>query len=351
MSRILIDICHPAHVHFFKNVIGVLNHRGHEILVTSREKEVAVRLLEDLEVDHCMLSSASKGGVIGMLKELISRNFRLYKVARRFKPDVMAAIGGIFVAHVGRLTNIPSIVFYDTENATLQNALTYPFASRVCVPRAYESWLPKRSERYDGYHELAYLHPDYFKPDYAEAVANGLSQSGDTFLVRVVSWNANHDLNEKGWSIELLQAVVSFLGRRGKVIVSSEGGLPDELAPYGYAGNPSSMHHVMAFCSLYVGESATMASESVVLGVPAIYAAHTGRGYCNEQEARYDMLRNINGLNESALIDCIRDLLTITPDEISKRHRDLLSDTIDVVEYSASLIENMAKNNADSPNT
>ncbi|MBW7470496.1 DUF354 domain-containing protein [Marinobacter sp. M216] len=343
MSRILIDICHPAHVHFFKNVIGVLNNRGHEILVTSREKEVTVRLLEDLDVDHCMLSSASKGGVVGMLKELISRNFGLYKVARRFKPDVMAAIGGIFVAQVGRLSSIPSVVFYDTENATLQNALTYPFASRVSVPRAYESWLPKRSERYDGYHELAYLHPEFFKPDYVEAVANGLSPSGDTFLIRVVSWNANHDLNEQGWSVQLLRTVVSFLSRLGKVIVSSEGGLPDDLAPYGYAGNPSSMHHVMAFCRLFVGESATMASESVVLGVPAIYAAHTGRGYCNEQEVRYGMLRNINELNETSLVGCIREFLLITPDEILKRHEELLGDTIDVVEYAANLVERMAK--------
>lgn len=343
MSRILIDICHPAHVHFFKNVIAILKERGHEILVTSREKEVTVRLLEDLEVRHCLLSSASKGGVVGMLKELVLRNLALYKVVRKFKPHAMSAIGGIFVAQVGRLTGTPSVVFYDTENANLQNALTYPFASKVSVPRAYESWLPKRSERYDGYHELAYLHPDYFQPDYVEAIANGLSPSGETFLVRVVSWAANHDLNESGWSVELLRTVVCFLSKLGKVIVSSEGPLPEDLAPYGFSGNPSSIHHVMAFCRLYVGESATMASESVVLGIPAIYAAHTGRGYCNEQETRYGMLRNVCELNEGSLTECIKELLTVTPDEISMRHQTLMKDTIDVVEYSASLIESMVK--------
>ncbi|EON93925.1 hypothetical protein MARLIPOL_01310 [Marinobacter lipolyticus SM19] len=342
MSRILIDICHPAHVHFFKNTISVLKERGHEILVTSREKEVTVKLLEDMDVPHYVLSTASKGGVVGMLKELITRNFALYKVNRRFKPDVMSAIGGIFVAQVGRITNTSSVVFYDTENATLQNALTYPFASIVSVPRSYEGWLPKRSERYNGYHELSYLHPDYFKPKYAEAVVNGLSQSEETFLVRVVSWNANHDLNEKGWSIELLRSVVSFLGMKGKVIVSSEAPLPDDLLPYSYKGSPSSLHHVMAFCRLYVGESATMASESVVLGVPAIYAAHTGRGYCNEQESLYGLLQNVKDLSEKALIDSIMAWLLVSPEEILSRHKALMDDTINVVEYSANLIERMA---------
>ena len=33
--RILIDILHPAHVHFFRPFIGEMQARGHEIRVTS----------------------------------------------------------------------------------------------------------------------------------------------------------------------------------------------------------------------------------------------------------------------------------------------------------------------------
>jgi hypothetical protein len=39
--KILIDIGHPAHVHFFKNAIRELEGRGHEVKVTARDKEVA----------------------------------------------------------------------------------------------------------------------------------------------------------------------------------------------------------------------------------------------------------------------------------------------------------------------
>jgi predicted glycosyltransferase len=43
--RILIDIGHPAHVHYFKNAINQLQQRGHAVFVVAREKEVSFRLL------------------------------------------------------------------------------------------------------------------------------------------------------------------------------------------------------------------------------------------------------------------------------------------------------------------
>ena len=99
-------------------------------------------------------------------------------------------------------TRTPSVVFYDTENAKLQNILTYPFASVVVAPCAYQSWLPSSHIRYSGYHELSYLHPDNFQPNYEVAVRNGLAEKGATFFLRLVAWQANHDIGEKGWSTQ-----------------------------------------------------------------------------------------------------------------------------------------------------
>ena len=39
-----------------------------------------------------------------------------------------------------------------------------------------------------------------------------------------------------------------------------------------------------------MAESATMASECAVLGVPSVYVAKTSRGYIDEQAARYDLV-------------------------------------------------------------
>lgn len=338
--RVLFDIGHPAHVHFFRQPMRLLVARGHEIMVTSRRKEIAVDLLDELGIEHEVLSAEGAGGLRGLAGELVQRDVKLYRHVRRHAPDVMAGIGGIFIAHVGLVTGIPSLVFYDTENARLQNALTYPFAHRLFVPRCYGGWTPtRRTERYAGYHELSYLHPGYFVPSRAVAEENGLAREGDTFVLRLVSWKANHDIGEHGWSVPLLRQVVATLAAHGRVLISSEAQLPPEFSAWIYRGRPGQIHHVMAFARGLVGESATMASESAVLGVPAIYAAQTGRGYTDEQETRYGLVRNVRRLDWGTLSDALEWLLSLPRDEACHRRERLLADTIDVAAFVAGSIE------------
>ena len=333
--KILIDIGHPAHVHFFFNPIQLLVEQGHEVLITSRNKDIAIKLLDNLNIRHESLSSLSKkGGTLSLFVELIYRDIKLFNVVRKFKPDVMAGIGGIFIAHVGKLLNIPSLVFYDTENATLQNALTYPLASCVIVPDCYKAWLPKdRHIKYAGYHELAYLRKDRFFPDYDIAIKNGLSDKGDTFLLRMVSWQANHDVGENGWDLKLLKQVVNTLRSQGKVIISSESVLTPELQEFAYKGDVSEIHHLMAYCRGFIGESATMASECAVLGVPAIYAAETGRGYTDEQEIKYGLVKNVKNLTWVEIEDALSWLLSLDKIKTNEAQSKLLNNTIDVTEF------------------
>jgi len=338
--KILFDIGHPAHVHFFRYPARLLAQRGHEILITSRHKEMTLELLDQLGLPHVCLSRLGGGGLFSLGTELVRRNMALFRTVRRFRPDVMAAIGGVSIAQVGKITGIPSLVFYDTENARLQNAITYPFASCVIVPRCYETWVPKRRHiRYNGYHELSYLHPARFKPDRTIALANGVSAEGATFFIRIVSWQASHDIGENGWNAELLRQVIHKLTSCGKVLVSSEAPLPADLEKYRYRGKVSEVHHVLAFCRACVGESATMASECAVLGVPAIYAAQTGRGYTNEQEVRYHLVKNIRGLSWLSLERALDEMLAVSQDTWRSARDKLLADTIDVAAFVADCIE------------
>ena len=317
-----------------------LTARGHEIMVTSRAKEMAVELLDSMTIRHRTLST-QRSGVLGLGRELIERNLRLYREVKQFRPAIMAAIGGIFIAQVGRAARVPSLVFYDTENARLQNALTYPLASRVIVPRCYSAWTPRRKTiRYAGYHELAYLRPGIFEPNHAVAVANGLDPQRDNYLIRLVSWRANHDLGESGWDPVLLRCVVDRLERRGAVLISSEASLPETFERYRYTGKPHALHDIMAYCRGFVGESATMASECAVLGVPAVYAATTGRGYTDEQETRYGLVKNVRQLNEQCLRPALDWLLAYSATAASSARDRLLNDTIDVTRFIADCIEN-----------
>lgn len=337
--RVLIDVCHPAHAHFFRNPIRILAQRGHEVTVTSRDKEMTLGLLDDMGFEHRVLSTEGGGGLVALGRELWQRDWALARVARAVRPEVMTAIGGTFVAHAGALTGIPSLVFYDTENARLQNLLTYPFSACVVAPRAYGAWLPRRNIRYPGYHELSYLHPNVFNPNREIAIANGLAPEEETFLIRLVSWRANHDIGEKGWNDALLRAVVSKLSGLGKVLISAESPLPPDLEGNAYRGNPAAIHHLMAFLRLYVGESATMASECAVLGTPALYAAHTGRGYTDEQERRFGLVKNIRRLALTNLVQAMDEMLAEPSETWTQRRRQLLEDCIEVAPFVAACIE------------
>ncbi len=340
--KILVDINHPAHVHFFRNPIRLLTEAGHEVAVTSRDKEMAVPLLDALGISHHMLSVQKKsGGLVALGKELVARDLALYRVVRKFKPNAMAAIGGTFIAHVGFVTRVPSLVFYDTENASLQNAITYPFAHRVIVPRCYAAWTPRSAVRYPGYHELSYLHPALFTPDIAIAKACGLDPDRPNFFLRTVSWNANHDIGERGWNEGLLEKLARELSRTGTVHISSEAELPARLAQFRYRGKVADVHHLMAYCNLFVGESATMASECAVLGVPAIYAANTGRGYTDEQETKYGLVRNLRNFDWDSLHAVIVDMLKDAPASWRAKRDAMLADTIEVAPF---VVESILKN-------
>lgn len=337
--KFLIDINHPAHVHFFRHPILILKERGHSIVVTSRRKEMAVPLLDELGIEHDILSTLGGGGLFALGYELAQRDISLYRAAKRHCPDAMAAIGGTFIAHVGFLSRIPSLVFYDTENARLQNAITYPLASRVIVPRCYQSWVPGNHLRYDGYHELSYLHPARFTPSLAFALQNGLDPARDNFFIRTVSWQANHDIGEKGWSEKLLSMLVDFLAPLGKLHISSETPLPPKFSAHAYSGKVSNVHHVMAHCRIFIGESATMASESAVLGIPAIYAAATGRGYTDEEESRYGLVVNIRELDWPILQSAIETMLAKPVEHWHRQRAQLLAETIDVAAFVADTLE------------
>jgi len=337
--RVLIDIGHPAHVHFFRRPAALLRERGYELMVTSRHKEMATDLLDAFGIPHAPLS-ARRGGAFGLLRELCERDLRMLRVVGGWRPDVMAAIGGISIAHAGLLSRARSLVFYDTENATLQNALTYPFASLVIVPRCYTAWTPRRRTlRYAGYQELSYLRPPYFSADRAIAIANGLSPNRPTYLLRLVSWNASHDIGERGLSWDAVRRVCAQLGSAVHVLISSEAALPADLRPSGYAGDPAQIHHVMGHCAGFFGESATMASECAVLGVPAVYAALTGRGYTDEQESRYGLVKNVRSLAAASLDGAVDWLLAFSAEDARTRRQQLLDDTCDVAEFVVRAIE------------
>ncbi len=339
--KILVDITHPAHVHFFRHAIQLWRRRGHEVCVTGRSKDITYELLELFGIEYHDLGVA-RSGLLGLGVELPVRTARLLSVARRFRPDVMAAIGGVFIAQAGWLSRVPSVVFYDTENATLSNLLTYPFCTVVSTPRCYEGRVPaEKHVTYAGYHELAYTHPNRFHPDPAVLQQFDLAPDEPYVVVRLVSWGAAHDVRDHGFT--RLENVVKRLGRYGRVLISSERALPASLEPLRLSADPHLVHHLLYFARLFIGESATMASESATLGTPAVFVSTSVRGYTNEQEARYGLtftFSDPDGAEQQALAKAVEILED--PESSARwneRRRLMLDEMIDVTEHVVELVE------------
>lgn len=56
----------------------------------------------------------------------------------------------------------------------------------------------------------------------------------------------------------------------GTIYITSERPLEPQFEKYRIRINPLDMHHVMAFASLYIGDSQTMAAEAGVVGTPFV---------------------------------------------------------------------------------
>lgn len=272
--RVLFDIVHPADVLFFYNTIRALEERGDEYLILSRHKDVTCVLLDQFGLAHKVVSTAGKG-TLKLGAELIKRDFAVLREAKRFKPHVMIGFGGVAISHVGKILGIPSVSFYAADTATLQNSITWPFISHLYVPEPYAAKTPKgRTTRFKGLKERSYFHPDSFVVDESKALKNGWMPGVDNFFIRAVMWRANHDIGKSGWSDETFITLIKKLETRGQVHISSERPLPAALRYRRYQGKKTEVHHLMAKCKLYVGESATMAQEAAFLGTQAIYDGH-----------------------------------------------------------------------------
>jgi len=162
--RVLVDISHPAHVHLFRHAIDRLRADGHEVGVVSREKDVTTDLLDAYDVSHVPIS-VKQSGAAALPREWLWRATRLLRVVRSFDPDVILSRLNPAATHVGRLLDVPNVVFHDTEAAGLVDRVTTPYAAVVCTPTEFDRDVGPTQRRYAGFHELAYLHPARFDRD------------------------------------------------------------------------------------------------------------------------------------------------------------------------------------------
>ena len=345
--HILVDISHPAHVHFFRNALNLWEKRGHRVSIVSRDKDITLELLDKYGYQHTCLSKARKG-ILGLAFELLEHEGKLYWMMRNDPPDIFLEIAGTFIVHAAKLLKKPSVVFYDTENATISNAITYPIATAICTPSCYQGRVGKGHITYSGYHELAYLHPARFQPDPEIINKLKIPQDKPYTIVRFVNWEAGHDVAQKGFSLQGKIRLINELNSFGPVFITSEAPLPRELEGFRFPLSSSLIHQAISFSSLYVGESATMASECCILGVPAIFVSPVGRGYTDEQEKEYGLCYTISDKEEDKAIFLALELMrNKSKEQWPMKRAKMLQEKVDVTQWMVQFVEELVKKDGD----
>lgn len=347
--RILVQLNHPAHFHYYRIAIQNWCGNGHEVTVLIKTKDILEDLVKDAGIPYININpKAHRNNKIGVLWDMLLRDWRILKICLSKKIDILTG-SSAEVSQIGWLLHRPAINTGEDDAAVVPAFVrfTAPFLQVRLTPVSCDSGVMEpKAIKYASYHELAYLHPNHFTPN-KDIVKKYFSTDTPYFILRFASLHAHHDNGIKGIDDSFAKQIINMLLPYGRVFITTERPLGVELEPYRIAINPLDMHHVMAFASLYIGDSQTMAAEAAVLGVPFIrYNDFVGRiGYLNELENDYQLGFGIKASEEGSkerLLYKVEEILTTTNKKTiwQARRQKMLSEKIDYSKFLTWFIEN-----------
>ena len=365
--NLLVQLSHPAHFHLYKNAIKNWQNDGYNVHVLIKTKDILEELLQNSKIPcYNILPVAHRKNKLGVLWDMFVRDWKIYRFCKEHHIDILTG-STPEVAHVSKLLGLYSVNTGEDDMAVVPAFAksTGPFMQTLLSPIVCDNTpLEKHSVHYPSYHELAYLHPNHFTADKSIVDGYGINTEKPYFILRFSSLNAHHDNGIQGINTAIAQRLVDTLSPHGQIYITSERELEPQFEQYRIRINPLDMHHVMAFASLYIGDSQTMAAEAGVLGTPFVrFNDFVGRiGYLRELEDVYQLgygihatplkedspIRLTNGQVQlsgtEALYKAVEDLVAMPADErkriFSERRERMLSEKIDYAKFLTWFIEN-----------
>jgi predicted glycosyltransferase len=340
--NILITTGHPAQVHNFKFLKWELENQGHKVFWLASDKDISRYLLDHYQINYTILPKPQKS-LLSKFNLLIKNALFVSRFIRQNKIDIAISRVSPYISLACFVLRKTHFALTDTETAGFYDKFFSKFVSVLFTAKSFRRTLRGDQIRFDGNIELFYLHPNRFQP--AENVSDILDvDASDKYIImRFVSWDAYHDKGLSGFSDANKLKAVTELSKYAKVFITSEKELPPDLMPYRIKIPPEKMHDVLANATLFFGESSTMASESAVLGTPAIYLNENWFG-CTDEEMEYGLLFSFKA-NQSEQIKAIEKGLLLLKDKdiktkMSNNRATFLEKKIDITAFMLWFIEN-----------
>lgn len=344
--NILIDIGHPAHVHYYRNLAQIMAD-SHNIIITTKDIGVARKLLEHYGLKHIVIGEKGHG-IIAKATKQIDFTSKLIRIIKENKIDLAIGVS-ITITHAAKFCGIPSIYFDDDDlKASPLTAISgTPFASTILSPYALMYEKTKNAIYYPGLHELAYLHPKRFTPNIDVPKKYGLTENDDYFILRFNAFNAHHDIKEGGMSMEQKRELVRLLSSKGKVFITTEADIYPEFEQYKLPIPPHEIHDFLYFAKMFISDSQTMTSEAAVLGVPSFRCnSFAGRlSVIEEEEKKYGLTFGFLPRQFDWMLARIKSMLdepNLKQTWAERRDR-MIGDKIDVTAFWVWFIENYPK--------
>ena len=347
--NILVQLVHPAHYYYYRDTIANLKRDGHKVMIAIVKKDMLEDILKEDGVEYVDICPVSykKLGKPGMVLDMILRDMRMLRLALKYRIDLLTG-STIETAHIGWLLRKPNINIGE-DDAHIVPKYTNSIAPFVDVRVSPESCdngkIEPKSVHYPGFLKLTYLHPNDFTADRSVPEKYGIDTTKPYFVMRFSALKAHHDAGVKGISKEVAEQIVEMLKPHGRIYITSERELEPQFEQYRLKINPLDIHHVMAFATLYIGDSQSMAVEAAMLGVPGVrfndFVGKKKIGVMEELEHTYGLTYGISSHEPKKLYAKIEELMAMPNlrEEFQSRRVKMLSEKIDVTAFLVYFIE------------
>lgn len=343
--RIIVDIWHPAQVHLFRHMFDAWRGDGHDVVVLGRDKDMTLALLDRYGVAYELPAPIGRGR-LGQSIEVLQREAAMFRLARRFRPQIITGSSPNAV-RAARFYRAKSLILGedDRKYIPLFRYLAHPLASAIVAPDAlaYENY-GHRHLTYPAYQKLFYLHPNRFTPDRGILRELGIPGNQSYAIIRLSSLQAHHDVGARGMTEALLRRVFALAGDRIRLYITSERALTPEFEPHRLAIPIERIHHALAFAEFLLGDSQSMTVEAALLGTPA-FKFNTFAGIISviRELENYGLAYGFRPGQEEDLLAALRDVVDM-PDRravFAARRQHMLTEKIDPLPWFLEVVRRL----------
>ena len=349
-KRFLFYLVHPAKFHFHKIQINELIRRGHDVDIVINTKDILEDLVKEEGLDYKNIFPKGRKikGLHVYIAAVISIFITVYRLLILTKGKKYDLFIGDLLSIIGIIKGTPSL--YPTDDvlsAVPEQVLFFKTVDNIIAPEITDLGKYKKKKiSYIGYKALSHLHPNHFHPN-INKLSKDLQNGEKYFVIRCTGFNATHDLNKSGISDTVLLKIINILEPHGKIFISSERDLPNDLMKYNLEINKSDISHYINYAEMFISDSTTMSSEAALLGTPSIEYDdyfHEIEQMIELQE-KYKLIHCFRTKDDRAFLRKITELLSENnlKKKYQQRRMKLLEDCIDVSSFLVWFYENYPK--------